>query len=84
MRLNLILTDKLNYFVKLNSQYNRIINDMLTIYNGATICGYEQPFECSLRLQPHLRDVSTGFVIIDILLLEFLKPELVELICDLN
>jgi len=51
---------------------------MLTIYNGATICGYEQPFECSLRLQPHLRDVSTGFVIIDILLLEFLKPELFE------
>lgn len=78
MKLNFILTDKLNYFVKLNLQYNRIINDMLTIYNGATICGYEQPFECSLRLQPHLRDVSTGFVIIDILLLEFLKPELFE------
>ncbi|CAG9809927.1 unnamed protein product [Chironomus riparius] len=38
-------------------RYNRIINDMLTIYNGATICGYEQPFECSLRLQPHLRDI---------------------------
>lgn len=36
---------------------------MLTIYNGAAICGYEQPFECSLRLQPHLRDVSVGFVI---------------------
>lgn len=31
---------------------------MLTIYNGATICAYEQPFQCSLRLQPHLRDVS--------------------------
>ncbi|KAG5672288.1 hypothetical protein PVAND_002425 [Polypedilum vanderplanki] len=38
-------------------RYNRIINDMLTIYNGATICAYEQPFQCSLRLQPHLRDI---------------------------
>jgi peptidyl-dipeptidase A len=43
--------------VSLSSQYNRIINDMLAIYNSATICGYEQPFQCSLRLQPHLRDV---------------------------
>lgn len=31
---------------------------MLAIYNSATICGYEQPFQCSLRLQPHLREVS--------------------------
>lgn len=39
-------------------KYNRIINDMLAIYNSATICGFEQPFQCSLRLQPHLREVS--------------------------
>lgn len=38
-------------------KYNRIINDMLAIYNSATICGYEQPFHCSLRLQPQLREV---------------------------
>lgn len=30
---------------------------MLTIYNGASICAYEQPFACGLRLQPHLKDV---------------------------
>lgn len=30
---------------------------MLAIYNSATICGFEQPFQCSLRLQPHLREV---------------------------
>ncbi|CRK96558.1 CLUMA_CG009925, isoform A [Clunio marinus] len=38
-------------------RYNRIINDMLAIYNSATICGYEQPFQCSLRLQPHLKEI---------------------------
>lgn len=31
---------------------------MLAIYNSATICGFEQPFQCSLRLQPHLREVK--------------------------
>lgn len=30
---------------------------MLAIYNTATICGHEQPFECSLRLHPQLREV---------------------------
>ncbi|XP_061518111.1 angiotensin-converting enzyme [Anopheles gambiae] len=38
-------------------RYNRIVNDMLAIFNGATICAYEQPFECGLRLQPHLKDI---------------------------
>ena len=38
-------------------RYNRIINDMLAIFNEATICAYEQPFECGLRLQPHLKEV---------------------------
>lgn len=39
-------------------QYNRLINDMLAIYNKAEICGYEQPFHCGLKLQPHLKEVS--------------------------
>jgi peptidyl-dipeptidase A len=52
----IFLTDVL-IDTQLSSQYNRIINDMLAIYNSATICGYEQPFQCSLRLQPHLKDV---------------------------
>ncbi|XP_053696511.1 angiotensin-converting enzyme [Sabethes cyaneus] len=38
-------------------RYNRIVNDMLTIFNGAQICAYERPFECGLRLQPHLKDI---------------------------
>uniref|UniRef100_A0A1Y9G9G1 Angiotensin-converting enzyme n=1 Tax=Anopheles albimanus TaxID=7167 RepID=A0A1Y9G9G1_ANOAL len=38
-------------------RYNRIVNDMLAIFNGASICAYEQPFECGLRLQPHLKDI---------------------------
>uniref|UniRef100_A0A1B0GNY6 Angiotensin-converting enzyme n=1 Tax=Phlebotomus papatasi TaxID=29031 RepID=A0A1B0GNY6_PHLPP len=38
-------------------RYNRLINDMLVIYNGASICAYEQPFQCGLRLQPHLKEL---------------------------
>ncbi|XP_058820850.1 angiotensin-converting enzyme-like [Topomyia yanbarensis] len=38
-------------------RYNRIVNDMLTIFNGAQICAFERPFECGLRLQPHLKDI---------------------------
>ncbi|XP_037038829.1 angiotensin-converting enzyme isoform X2 [Bradysia coprophila] len=38
-------------------RYNRLINDMLAIYNKAEICGYEQPFNCGLRLQPHLKEL---------------------------
>ncbi len=30
---------------------------MLAIYNKAEICGYEQPFNCGLRLQPHLKEL---------------------------
>lgn len=39
-------------------RYNRIINDMLAIFNTADICAYEQPFKCGLKLQPHLKTVS--------------------------
>ncbi|XP_065079551.1 angiotensin-converting enzyme [Ochlerotatus camptorhynchus] len=38
-------------------RYNRIVNDMLAIFNGADICAFERPFECGLRLQPHLKDI---------------------------
>ncbi|XP_052564749.1 angiotensin-converting enzyme isoform X2 [Culex pipiens pallens] len=38
-------------------RYNRIVNDMLAIFNGAQICAFERPFECGLRLQPHLKDI---------------------------
>jgi peptidyl-dipeptidase A len=34
------------------SQYNRLINDMLAIYNAATICAYNDPFRCGLHLYP--------------------------------
>lgn len=30
---------------------------MLAIYNKAEICGYEQPFNCGLRLQPQLKEL---------------------------
>lgn len=32
---------------------------MLSIYNQATICGHEKPFDCGLKLQPHLKEVSS-------------------------
>lgn len=35
-------------------RYNRLINDMLAIYNGASICAMNEPFHCELRLQPDL------------------------------
>ncbi|KAL3276702.1 hypothetical protein HHI36_012072 [Cryptolaemus montrouzieri] len=35
-------------------RYNRLINDMLSVYNSATICAYNEPFRCGLRLQPDL------------------------------
>lgn len=34
------------------------MNDMLAIYNKASICRFEQPFNCGLRLQPHLKNVN--------------------------
>ncbi|XP_053975790.1 angiotensin-converting enzyme isoform X1 [Hylaeus volcanicus] len=36
-------------------RYNRVINDMLAVYNEASICAYNDPFRCGLRLYP---DVS--------------------------
>lgn len=33
-------------------QYNRVINDMLEIFNSATICAYNEPLRCGLRLEP--------------------------------
>lgn len=30
---------------------------MLVLYNDATICAYERPFECGLRYHPELRDI---------------------------
>ncbi|GLV45363.1 Ance-3 [Carabus blaptoides fortunei] len=38
-------------------RYNRLINDMLAIYNGATICAMNEPFRCALRLQPDLVNI---------------------------
>jgi hypothetical protein len=36
---------------------------MLVIYNGATVCAYQQPFNCELRLQPHIKEVSECIII---------------------
>nr|CAD7259647.1 unnamed protein product [Timema shepardi] len=33
-------------------RYNRLINDMLTVYDTATICAYNDPFKCGLKLEP--------------------------------
>jgi hypothetical protein len=33
-------------------QYNKLIADMLSVYNGATTCAYNEPFKCGLRLEP--------------------------------
>lgn len=38
-------------------RYNRLINDMLAIYNGATICAYNDPFRCGLRLYPDISQI---------------------------
>nr|CAD7402926.1 unnamed protein product [Timema poppensis] len=35
-------------------RYNRLINDMLTVYDTATICAYNDPFKCGLKLEPEL------------------------------
>lgn len=51
-----------NIFLSLSlafpSQYNRLINDMLAVYNGATICAYNDPFRCGLRLYPGNNHIS--------------------------
>ncbi|XP_050452521.1 angiotensin-converting enzyme isoform X1 [Cataglyphis hispanica] len=38
-------------------RYNRLINDMLAVYNGATICAYNDPFRCGLRLYPDISQI---------------------------
>ncbi|XP_034940431.1 angiotensin-converting enzyme isoform X2 [Chelonus insularis] len=38
-------------------RYNRIINDMLAIYNSATICAHNDPFRCGLRLYPEITQI---------------------------
>lgn len=35
-------------------QYNRLINDMLAVYNSASICAFDEPLKCGLRLEPGL------------------------------
>ncbi|XP_066139070.1 angiotensin-converting enzyme isoform X1 [Euwallacea fornicatus] len=38
-------------------RYNRLINDMLAIYNTATVCSFNDHFHCGLRLQPDLNKI---------------------------
>ncbi|EDW57559.1 angiotensin-converting enzyme [Drosophila virilis] len=38
-------------------RYNRLLNEMLFLYNDASICAYQQPFQCDLRYIPHLKDI---------------------------
>uniref|UniRef100_A0A0A1XT46 Angiotensin-converting enzyme n=1 Tax=Zeugodacus cucurbitae TaxID=28588 RepID=A0A0A1XT46_ZEUCU len=40
-------------------RYNRLINEMLYIYNEATICAYQQPFICNLRYIPDLKEIMS-------------------------
>ncbi|XP_037815729.1 angiotensin-converting enzyme [Lucilia sericata] len=40
-------------------RYNRLINEMLYIYNGASICAYQQPFLCNLRYIPDLKEIMS-------------------------
>uniref|UniRef100_A0A1B6KA09 Angiotensin-converting enzyme n=1 Tax=Graphocephala atropunctata TaxID=36148 RepID=A0A1B6KA09_9HEMI len=38
-------------------RYNRVINDMLEIFNSATICAYNEPLRCGLRLEPDIQNI---------------------------
>uniref|UniRef100_W8AG00 Angiotensin-converting enzyme n=2 Tax=Ceratitis capitata TaxID=7213 RepID=W8AG00_CERCA len=40
-------------------RYNRLINEMLYIYNEASICAYQQPFVCNLRYIPELKEIMS-------------------------
>ncbi|CAH4035596.1 unnamed protein product [Pieris brassicae] len=40
-------------------RYNRIINDMLAVYNTAEICAYNEPFKCGLHLNPDLQFIMS-------------------------
>lgn len=33
------------------------MNDLLAIYNQASICAFERPFDCGLKLQPDLKEI---------------------------
>ncbi|PNF32150.1 hypothetical protein B7P43_G00728, partial [Cryptotermes secundus] len=39
---------------ELLDRYNKLISDMLSVYNGATTCAYNEPFKCGLRIEPEL------------------------------
>lgn len=34
-----------------------MVNDLLAIYNQASICAFERPFDCGLKLQPDLKEI---------------------------
>ncbi|XP_048526503.1 angiotensin-converting enzyme isoform X2 [Dendroctonus ponderosae] len=38
-------------------RYNRLINDMLAIYNTASVCSFNDHFHCGLKLQPDLNKI---------------------------
>ncbi|XP_034471564.1 angiotensin-converting enzyme [Drosophila innubila] len=38
-------------------RYNRLLNEMLFLYNGASVCAYQQPFQCDLHYIPQLKDI---------------------------
>ncbi|XP_050507218.1 angiotensin-converting enzyme-like [Diabrotica virgifera virgifera] len=38
-------------------RYNRLINDMLVLYNTGSICAFNDPLHCGLRLQPDLSKI---------------------------
>ncbi|EDV58611.2 uncharacterized protein Dere_GG23898 [Drosophila erecta] len=38
-------------------RYNRLLNEMLFLYNSAGICAYQQPFQCDLHYIPQLKDI---------------------------
>lgn len=50
---------KLLFFSCYFFQYNRLINDMLAVYNTAEICAYNEPFKCGLHLQPELQFIMS-------------------------
>ncbi|XP_039290345.1 angiotensin-converting enzyme isoform X1 [Nilaparvata lugens] len=35
-------------------RYHRLINEMLAVYNSATVCAYNEPLRCDLRLEPEV------------------------------
>ncbi|KAL1132434.1 hypothetical protein AAG570_010389 [Ranatra chinensis] len=38
-------------------RYNHIVNDMLAIYNSATICAYNNPLQCGVQLDPDINTI---------------------------